>query len=503
MKERCRNRDRAPLLGLIICILMVLAAAPDVYAQISPPEEGTEGRELFTQNRCANCHTVGRGRFVGPDLANIKDRYTKEEIAQWMQNSQSIYQSRGKMPVNEGYPPMPPMNVAPDTARLIADYLASLRPESLPKASAGRIGGKITPASGDPKSAAGIKLRLTAYLGDNPTDERDATVGEDGLFEFAGLPWDRAYTVTLNYKGTEYATDKMVFYPEEDAKTLDLPIYETTQSDENIIINAAHVIVQVSESEITVAEIMIINNSGAEVFIGEEVSSATEGNENQRRSLRFNLPKGADNLELLEGITPETLVKDIGGFSDSSAFSPGVRRVVYAYKLPYKAGKNVIETSINYAANGFVLLVSDTGAEVSVNGLEGGEAVNFDNSQFFRWSGKNLIRGASVRVEIGKSYAGGDWFKWYVFGALAILIGGAALYSIISRRKNPTQSEQKGESVDERGSEREWAKRINQIAELDDDFEAGRIAEADYKRLRVEYKDRLIEISQSRKRNTS
>ena len=64
------------------------------------------GKDLFLQSRCANCHTIGRGKFVGPDLYKVGERYSREDIIKWMVNSQQIYSATGKMPMNEGYPPM-------------------------------------------------------------------------------------------------------------------------------------------------------------------------------------------------------------------------------------------------------------------------------------------------------------------------------------------------------------------------------------------------------------
>ena len=69
------------------------------------------GESVFIQGKCARCHTLGRGRFVGPDLLGVGDRYSRDDLIRWARDPESIYAERKKKPINEGYPPMPPMNL--------------------------------------------------------------------------------------------------------------------------------------------------------------------------------------------------------------------------------------------------------------------------------------------------------------------------------------------------------------------------------------------------------
>jgi mono/diheme cytochrome c family protein len=51
-----------------------------------------EGQELFTK-LCSPCHTVGKGRLVGPDLKNISDIRSPEWLTSFIQSSQSLINS--------------------------------------------------------------------------------------------------------------------------------------------------------------------------------------------------------------------------------------------------------------------------------------------------------------------------------------------------------------------------------------------------------------------------
>ncbi len=487
--------NKINLLWIIIFFLSCISLIPcsEVYAQDSP-EKPISGKELFIKNRCVNCHTIGRGRFVGPDLAGVGSRYRPDEIKKWMENSQEVYQSKGKMPVNEGYPPMPPLGVSPEDAELITDYLLSVKTIPVSKAQGAVIKGRVVNATSKELSEE-IELTLTAYLGDRARDGKKVKTSSDGSFDFSDLAWDRSYTISLNYKGAEYVTDKMVFYPEEYIKTLDLPIYEPTQSDKYISVKADHVIIQISKAEIAVAEIMVFHNGGKEIYIGKEGQNGT------REALRFDLPKGAGNVQFLDGLEAGSVIQTARGFVDTSSFAPGVRRVVYAYALPFKSGKNIIEKRFNYMTEGLVLLASDSGLNVSVDGLSEGNTANINNDRFLRWTGKGFKAGTSIRLEIGKPFLGEDWLKWVAFGTVLMLLGGAVLYSFIIRKGTKSVKEDNSYSIEEEELEKERRNLIQQIAELDDRFQDREMTEEEYMRARSKSKEKLIEITHRIKRN--
>jgi len=51
-----------------------------------------EGEDIFKKT-CAACHTIGKGRLVGPDLKNITDKRSPEWITAFMQSSQTVIKS--------------------------------------------------------------------------------------------------------------------------------------------------------------------------------------------------------------------------------------------------------------------------------------------------------------------------------------------------------------------------------------------------------------------------
>jgi len=53
------------------------------------------GEAIFKQT-CAACHSIGKGRLVGPDLANIHQRRPEEWIINFVKSSQTVIKSGDK-----------------------------------------------------------------------------------------------------------------------------------------------------------------------------------------------------------------------------------------------------------------------------------------------------------------------------------------------------------------------------------------------------------------------
>jgi cytochrome c2 len=45
-----------------------------------------KGKALFAARACSGCHTIGKGRMAGPDLAHVNDRRTQEWLHNWLKD---------------------------------------------------------------------------------------------------------------------------------------------------------------------------------------------------------------------------------------------------------------------------------------------------------------------------------------------------------------------------------------------------------------------------------
>ena len=471
---------------LLIAFLFYIAfVEPPIKAQVQgQPVENLSGEELFIQNRCVRCHTIGRGRFVGPDLAEVNKRYTKEEIIKWIENPQQIYQSSGKMPVNEGYPPMPPTNIPPAQVGVIAEYLLSFDIPS-DRASLGSISGQVVNKTID-GPAPHTELSLTSFMGDRSTDNVIIQSDEQGNYLFKDLPWDRSYSITVNFKGAQYSTDKMVFNPNEDTKILNLPIFEPTVKDTDIKVRESHMIVQEVEGGTSVADITLYDNTSDKIYVGGK-----DLKDGRKESLRITTPSTAQNINFVHGVKPDDLVKTNYGYADTNSIMPGQKRIVYTYDLPSDSSTTSLEKLIDYPTENFLLLISETEKVVEVEGLSGGESVPIQQDTFLKWTGENLQPGHKIKIEIKNTFlSDANYLKWGVLGFLLLIIIAGIIYSsLIKKSFSEPDQEKREEDIEEKR-----LSLIKEIAELDDSFEAGQIDEKEYKKIRESKKNNLKKI---------
>src|SRR5580658_6387001 len=97
-------------------IIIAIAAIPfsNSYAQ--------DGGQIFRTN-CGTCHTIGKGKLVGPDLKGVQDRHSEEWILKWVKGSEAMVKSGDKDAVklftDNNSLPMPDQALADNDIKLI------------------------------------------------------------------------------------------------------------------------------------------------------------------------------------------------------------------------------------------------------------------------------------------------------------------------------------------------------------------------------------------------
>lgn len=92
---------------------------------ISLTTEAQSGEELF-KSHCSSCHSVGKGRVVGPDLSGVYNKRNDEWLHSFIHSSQKMVQSGDKDAVaifNEFKIPMPDQALSDQQISSIIDYI--------------------------------------------------------------------------------------------------------------------------------------------------------------------------------------------------------------------------------------------------------------------------------------------------------------------------------------------------------------------------------------------
>jgi len=93
----------------------------------------SEGENLFKQ-KCVACHSIGSGKLVGPDLANISKRRTEQWIIKFVQSSQALIKSGDSIAVavfeENNKIVMPDHDLTPNQIKSIISYIGKNSPDT-------------------------------------------------------------------------------------------------------------------------------------------------------------------------------------------------------------------------------------------------------------------------------------------------------------------------------------------------------------------------------------
>lgn len=72
----------------------VAAQDPGSASELSIDENLVKkGKTLWTQRACSGCHSIGKGKLAGPDLAHLTDRRSVDWVKKWLGNTTSMLES--------------------------------------------------------------------------------------------------------------------------------------------------------------------------------------------------------------------------------------------------------------------------------------------------------------------------------------------------------------------------------------------------------------------------
>lgn len=111
-----------------ILILAVVCMTQILYAQA--------GGEKTFKTICSACHTIGKGKLVGPDLKGVHNKYDEKWIISFVRSSQTMVKKGDPRAVkifNEFKIPMPDNNLTDAQIRDVIAYIKSKSPAPAPK----------------------------------------------------------------------------------------------------------------------------------------------------------------------------------------------------------------------------------------------------------------------------------------------------------------------------------------------------------------------------------
>lgn len=352
----------------------------------------------------------------------------------------------------------------------------------------GKIEGQLVNGTEGGSSVAGQEITLKTSRNDAEIGSAIAKSDVEGKFVFEGLVTDTdySYQVTLTYQEAEYTSEPFTFGQGEATKVTQITVYDATDSDEAISVDTAHTIIYVEPGGLRIMEYYLFVNDSTRAYVGSGEITAT----GKRKTLiGFALPSKAAEVQYGGDLMECCILRSGEGLTDTMPVLPGSKEIIYAYRVNYGSEAYTFSREMSYPVANYDFLVQGEGIKASSEQLAAGEPINIENTLFNRLYGANFLPGKTIKVQLsGLPKVGSQktLIIWVVL-TLVVLGGGFVLNSWLGKRR--LQPVRAGGGLD-RGREG----LLVELAQLDDDFEAGKIHEEVYRRLRAEKKSQLVAL---------
>ena len=377
----------------------------------------------------------------------------------------------------------------------------------------GKIEGTISNSTKDakPNSTASLDVVLVT-VPVSATTMLTATSKSDasGKFSFTNLDTvsTTRYFVTTNYGGVDYFSDLLTFSsPLSTSLSADFPIYESTDDPSVLKVTQTHLVFDVQTPWLAVQEIIAMENTSDRVYVGKMSGphrlTMTVPLLPKAIDVQFDDPNVQDSV--LIGDTVLTYTLPIG---------PGQDQIVFQYAVPYTPPNYDLNFTLPYNTDKVGVYMPDVGATISSQQLT--VAPNpMGNTPgapvFLAMSGANFTAGTTIKATInnlpstpisGTTPTGAttpattpavvdnnsQLIGMVVLGIAAVAAIGLLAYPVLRRRSEraavpaaPTSNLGRMEL-------------LQQIADLDDDHESGKITDAEYQEKRTVLKAKLVEL---------
>ena len=379
------------------------------------------------------------------------------------------------------------------------------------------VSGQIV--NGTPGGAvpADLPVTLRVFSGRQETGTYTTSTDADGRFQFAPVvvslsaqsPDEQtALQIETTYQGVRYFTNVSPAEMTTDEVSVPLHIYETTDDPAGVHITQLHFFVTVVEGQVWIAEYHLLGNSGERTYVG-----TIEPGSDQQTTVHVSLPVGAEGLDLHTDEPTEAeqrFVIEETGFADTAPIPPGdaTSDILFEYALPYREGMTVTR-SFEAPVASVVLLLSSEGFILQSDQLSEGSLMNTEMGPTLSYTAGPLAPDESLAFRlvpgdwpVGDMAGGGSSVSpeqvakrdttlesIIGLGGLLIALGGAYWLWQGGVRRRVSGRVSGGVSPLPLSSQVKAL--VQELAALDDDFDAGQVEPGEYQQRRQTLKQAL------------
>ncbi len=379
----------------------------------------------------------------------------------------------------------------------------------------GKVDGQVINGTKDakPASTAGLTVTLLS-VAQGATNMITSTAQTDanGRYSFSNLSTvtTTQYLVATSYAGVPYYSDVFAFDANQTTIPVSTTVYETTTDPSVIKVAQTHVIIDVQTGVLNATEVVVVQGTSDRVLVG-----ATADNPHGA-TLSVPILEGASDAQFSNPPDADgTTLQGNGVLTYTQPLYPGdnpSNSLVLHYTVPFNPPTHSFNLKLPYDSATLRILASDVGETIQATELSAPTPfLPPSGGRFIQMSGSNLKAGTTISVTMtnlpasvapapgdisspAPTAAPTDNNLQLIGGAVLVVAAlagiGLLLYPVLRRRREQAAAlpAPAAEAAPDRRMEL-----LQSMADLDDDFEAGKISEADYKQERARLKAELLE----------
>lgn len=455
----------------------------------------TTGAEIYAEN-CVACHGeggVGDGVQASANINNLADLQvvSQQSLADWQSGFAATPDHAGLGALSDEE-----LWLALDHVRTFSFAVPQLN---------GILSGQIINGTAD-QPQGDLEVTLFTFSGDAAMEERTTQADSEGNYSFENLSTDPnvLYVVEGRFADVSYLSPPSPFSADNNEQTLDLTVFETTTSDEDISLFRLNHLISFTPETVSVIQLFMLGNNSDKTYIGQGNST-----------FDFDLPAGATNVSFQNDFSNRFVEREDGGYTTNEPIFPGEEGLVIAavYELPYEGDNLDVAIPIpTEAASVSLLMESQSEIELVSPQLEFIERREMQNSEFITYGTEDLaaddlltfeITGldnltfaieesaAAANIPAGAvvappSIIDQDILRWIIVGLGGVVILLAALFYPRYRPQRVAAT-----AID---PARRRQRLLLLLARLDEAQTAGKIDEQVYRQARSEYKTELMKL---------
>ncbi len=346
----------------------------------------------------------------------------------------------------------------------------------------------------------GLEVLLGVVQDGKVVDERRTQTDGEGEFTFERLATGgtTAYFASVIFQGARYATSPVTFPDEKSRVEVSIPVYPSGPAPGKCRVSGMHVILDVDDQNgrVLVTEMLMLENPEKRTLVGSAEGTVT---------LVLNLPSGVSRLESVQGLQTDLVSLGNGILYYGGPIFPDTNQVLVSYYVSPATGWT-FQRQMDMPIDAFDIFVRKSSLQINSPVLGTAERLEMRGTEFLRYHGGPFAPGEALtfRVEAAGTQSGGDSTRTgggsttFVV-ALLMAVGLSAFVGWPLLRRSPSPLPSRATDLESRRRilEQERDRHLLAAADLDFDFESGKLDEKDYHRLRAEHKQAAMKAMEA------